>query len=60
MADLFTTVCVAPVDKATTSLSSLMVEQTESSALVRDNQTTDAPQSTKISGSNFSMCEIIM
>ncbi|QRW20766.1 hypothetical protein RhiXN_05755 [Rhizoctonia solani] len=56
MADFFTSAStfVAPVDKSVT-------RKTEAnSAAGMTNQTSEATQSTKTSGSNFSMCEIIM
>ncbi|KAG8732303.1 hypothetical protein FRC11_014582 [Ceratobasidium sp. 423] len=57
MADFFSSTFVAPVDKAVTQ----KPQNTEAhTAPEVTNQSTETAQSTKASGSNFSMCEIIM
>ncbi|KAH7338314.1 hypothetical protein B0J17DRAFT_717956 [Rhizoctonia solani] len=57
MADFFTSAFFAPVDKA----ASQKARQTEINTTVDGtNQSTETAQLTKTSGSNFSMCEIIM
>lgn len=72
MADFFTTVSVAPVDKATTTQKTVedqvpsklifsvdcLILSHEFAASVVSHQTDAAPP--KATGSNFSMCEIIM
>ncbi|KDN46908.1 hypothetical protein RSAG8_03985, partial [Rhizoctonia solani AG-8 WAC10335] len=58
MADFFTsTLIVAPVDKAVAQKSQQTEVQTASDMT---NQSIETTQTTKTSGSNFSMCEIIM
>ncbi|KAH7338312.1 hypothetical protein B0J17DRAFT_717953 [Rhizoctonia solani] len=58
MADFFTSAStlVAPVDKAVAQ----KTQQTEVQTSGMVNQSTETTQSTKTSGTNFSMCEIIM
>ncbi|GAB1521204.1 hypothetical protein RhiTH_004295 [Rhizoctonia solani] len=57
MADFFTSAStfVAPVDKSITRKT-----EVNKGTAGMTNQTSETTQSTKTSGSNFSMCEIIM
>ncbi|KAH7338313.1 hypothetical protein B0J17DRAFT_768445 [Rhizoctonia solani] len=58
MADFFTSTStfVAPVDKAFAQ----KAQQTDVQTSSMTNQSSETTHSTKASGSNFSMCEIIM
>ncbi|CAE6533950.1 unnamed protein product, partial [Rhizoctonia solani] len=57
MADFFSPTLAAPFDKAVSQKSQQTGANTTSGMT---NQLAEATQSTKASGSNFSMCEIIM
>ncbi|KDN46907.1 hypothetical protein RSAG8_03984, partial [Rhizoctonia solani AG-8 WAC10335] len=56
MADCFTSTFVAPLDKAVAQ----KTQQTKVHTATTANHSMKTTQSTKTSGSNFSMCEIIM
>ncbi|ELU39734.1 hypothetical protein AG1IA_06234 [Rhizoctonia solani AG-1 IA] len=59
MADFFAVVFSTPADKAVASARSQNSEKTEGYTVATHSQPNEATQ-TKSSGSNFSMCEIIM